>query len=153
MKRGTPLQRKTPLVNRTPLRTVTPLKPGGPLLRRTPLAPVSQQRRRDNAKRTVVVSAMRMHAEGRCARCSRNDLDVHGHERLRRAKGGDIVHPDCLLCNPCNEWAANNDRIAAWTGWTITPKWPHDPALAVGEAWALDGSRVVFADLAEGVAS
>lgn len=142
MKR-TELRRKTPLVTRAPLVTRTPLS------RRCALSPVSDKRRRDNVERVRVVNGMRLAAQGRCARCGRRDQPVHGHERVRRSQGSDITRPDCLLCNCCNGWAASEPKAAAWTGWLITPKWRHDPALENGEAWDLDGNRVRFETLYE----
>lgn len=144
MKRGKPLARRTPLVTRTPLRVHKPLQRGTAPLRRTPLAPVSAKRRADNGLRRVVVSAMRLAASGRCARCGRRDLIVHGHERIARAHGGDILRPDCLLCNPCNTAIEDAPRLACWQGWKVSPKWPHDHTLTSSQAWALDGSIVEF---------
>lgn len=136
MKPGKPLERRTELCRKTPL------QPGCGLQRRTPLNPVSGKRRRENTVRRVVVSALREIAQGRCARCGRRDLPVHGHERRGRAQGADIVHPDALLDPICNGWCEDNPRIAAWTGWRVNPKWPHDPALQPWEARALDGAVV-----------
>lgn len=90
----------------------------------------------------MVVSAMRELARGRCARCGRSDLPVHGHERLARAHGGDIIHPDALLDPICNTWAEDHPRVAAWTGWKLSSKWPHDPALEPWEARALNGDVI-----------
>lgn len=153
MKRGAPLQRKTPLVNKAPLKTHKPLERGcHPLQRRTPLAPVSARRRADNAHRTIVVSAMRLATAGQCARCGRRDMPVHGHERLGRAQGGEILRPDCLLCDLCNAWAEDFPKLAAWTGWKISGKHPHDHTLRSDQAWALDGSIVEFTVAEEEVA-
>jgi hypothetical protein len=113
-------------------------------MERTPIRAVSAKRRRVNTERRKVVSAMRAASRGRCARCNRNDLPTHGHERLARSQGGDILNPDCLLCNLCNVWCEDNPQIAAWTGWKISGKWPHDPALEQGQAVDLDGRVVSF---------
>lgn len=138
MKRGHPLAR------RTPLHAYTELTRGSSLLRRTPLAARSAKRIGEDGIRRQVVSAMRLACAGRCARCGRGDVPVHGHERLGRAQGGDILAPDCLLCNDCNGWCEDNPQIAAWTGFKISSKWPHDHTLTSSQAWALDGSIVEF---------
>lgn len=143
MKRS-PLTRRTPLARGTSQLRRTELKRGKSELRRTEISPVSQKRIQANGRRSVVVSAMRLAAEGRCARCGRRDLPVHGHERLGRAQGGDILAPDCLLDDVCNGWCEDNPQIAAWTGWKVSSKWPHDPALAVGQAIDLAGNIVQF---------
>ena len=134
--------RRTGLRRKTPLRSYKPLVSRGELTRRTPLRPVSGRRRAENVERRVVVSAMREIAQGRCARCGRRDLPVHGHERRGRAHGQSIVQPDCLLCNGCNGWCEDSPRVAAWTGWKLSSRWPHDPALQPWEARALDGAVV-----------
>jgi hypothetical protein len=121
-------------------------------LRRTPIAAESEKRRKANTVRARVVSAMRSAARGQCARCGRRDLPVHGHERLGRAQGGDILNPDCLLCPPCNGWCEDNPQTAAYTGWKISSKYPHAPVLNMGQALALDGSVVEFYVTAEDVA-
>lgn len=143
MKRS-PMVRKTPLNRGESQLKRTELRPGACVLRRTPIAPVSQKRIQENRERRVVVSGMRLAAAGRCARCGRSGLPVHGHERLARAHGGDIINPDCLLCDPCNGWCEDNPPVAAWTGWKLSTKWPHDPALGIGQAWDLHGNRVDF---------
>ena len=121
-------------------------------LRRTPLARESAKRKRDNAQRTVVVSAMRAAAAGTCARCGRVDWPVYGHERLARAQGGSMLAPDCLLCNVCNTWCEDAPREAAWTGWKLSSKWPHDPALSPTQARDIYGNVVEF-EIPEDVAS
>lgn len=146
MKRGQPLQRRTPLRAKTELRSRTPL------LRSSALAPQSAKRAKDNGLRRKVVSAMRLAGQGRCARCGRRDQPVYGHERLGRAQGGDILQPDCLLCNDCNGWCEDAPKIAAWTGWKVSSKWPHDHTLTSSQAWALDGSIVEFTVPDEAVA-
>lgn len=138
MLRRTPLSRGTSQLKRTPLAC------GCSELRRTPMAQVSAQRRRDNSRRTIVVNAMRLIAEGRCARCHRADKDVFGHELRGRAHGADIVAPDCLLCNECNGWCEDNPPIAAWLGWKVSSKWPHNPVLEVGQAIDINGDIVAF---------
>lgn len=143
MKRGQPLKRRTPLVARTPLRTLTPLTSRCEL-RRTPLAPFSAKRIEANGIRRLYVSAMREAARGACARCGRRDVPVHGHERLARAQGGDILTPDCLLCPECNGWCEDEPKLAAWTGWKVSSKWPHDHTLSSSQAWRLDGTVVEF---------
>lgn len=143
MKR-TPLQRRTPLTSKTQLRTKTALVSRCTLQRGGPINAVSAKRRSDNAVRRVVVSAMRLACAGRCSRCKRSDQPVHGHERLARAQGGDILQPDCLLCNECNGWCEDYPQKAAWLGWKVSSKHPHDPALSSSQAVALDGSIVEF---------
>lgn len=115
-----------------------------PLQRLQPISKVSAKRRVDNAHRAVVVSAMRKATMGRCARCGRDTEPIHGHERVGRAQGGDILQPDCLLCTVCNGWCEDEPRLAAWTGWKVSSKWPHDHTLTSAQAWALDGSIVEF---------
>lgn len=136
--------RRTPLQRRTPLRSFTELRSHSQLRRGGPLNPASEKRRKVNGRRAKVVSAMREAAKGRCARCGRADLPVHGHERLARSQGGDILNPDCLLCNPCNSWCEDNPQTAAFTGWKISSKYPHSPVLELGQAMALDGRIVDF---------
>ncbi len=83
---------------------------------------------------------------GRCARCCRW-TEVHGHELRNRSHGGDPAHPDCLLCNPCNEKCENGDRRQmCFTGWKIDPRYPHDPVLQLGQARDINGDLVQFAD-------
>lgn len=136
MKRGSPLVRRTPLLPGGPLVSHTQLRRGGPL------NPVSVKRREANAVRAVVVSAMREAAHGRCARCG-NHTHVDGHERRGGSYRVDsILSPDCLLCRPCNRWCEDHPTTAAWTGWKVSPKHPHDPALEPWEARALDGTVV-----------
>lgn len=151
MKRGRPLQRRTPLRARTALQSRTPLRSHSQL-RRGPINPISDKRKSDNTERRVVVSAMRLACQGACARCGRRDLPVRGHERLARAHGGDILRPDCLLCDPCNSWCEDEPQIAAWTGWKLSTKHPHDHTLTSTQARALDGSIVEFEVPAEVVA-
>jgi hypothetical protein len=143
VKRGAPM-RRTPLARGTSQLKRSPLAAGCSQLRRTPINPVSRKRVQDNRQRTIVVNAMRLAAEGRCARCGRADVVVHGHERLGRSQGGNPVAPDCLLDNFCNEWCESHPQIAAWTGWKVSSKWPHDPQLEVGQAVDLFGNIVQF---------
>lgn len=147
MKRTPMPPRKKPLVSRTELTTTKPL------LRRCALSPVSDKRRRDNVERVRVVNGMRLAAQGRCARCGRRDQPVHGHER----RGGSFRHrtfirPDCLLCNECNGWAEDHPQVAAETGWKVSSKYRHDPALSPTQARALDGSIVEFETVTDGAA-
>lgn len=139
MNRGKPLER------RTPLRRTEFVRTGSPLLRRTPINPVSDKRLRANVERRVVVSVMRAQSDGRCPRCRLYGLPLHGHERLNRSQGGDIIHPDVLVCDPCNSAIAADPRTACWNGWTISPKWPHDHTLTSSQARSLDGIIIEFA--------
>lgn len=142
--RRTPLQRRRPLLlARTELKR-TELARGKPLQRQGRLNPVSPKRRSDNRVRAVVVSAMREAAAGRCARCGRRDLPVHGHERRGRAQGGDILAPECVLCPPCNSAIEDTPQVSCWNGWKTSPKWPHDPALTSTQARDLFGNVVEF---------
>lgn len=141
MKRGQPLRR-------TELRRTTPLRSRCELSRTGPIKPVSDKRAKLNRQRTVIVNGLREAQQGRCARCHAVDV-LDGHE----LRGGSYRHrfildPQCALCRSCNSWAEDHPQVAAYTGWKVSGKWSHDPALAVGEAWDLDGNRVVFADLA-----
>lgn len=149
MKARKQLQRKTPLratkalVARKPLISRTELKTRVPLRSSTPISAVSKKRMRANRKRTVVVSAMREATFGRCAMCG-DRSEVAGHERLARAQGGSILGPEALLCNVCNGWCEDSPISAAWAGWKISAKHPHDPALAIGQARRSDGTVVDF---------
>ncbi len=71
-------------------------------------------------------------------------MPVHGHERLGRAQGGDILRPDALVCDPCNSSFEDEPRLAAWRGWKISSKWPHDHTLTSNQAWDLAGNIVEF---------
>jgi hypothetical protein len=133
--------RKSPLITRTELHSRVPLS------RHSALAAVSFKMRDKNRQRVITEKQLgRVNGCGTCARCGRYGY-VNGHELRRRSQGGNPAHPDCLLCVECNSWAAREPVTAAWTGWLISPKHPHDPALNNGEAWALNGDRVIF-DLA-----
>lgn len=145
------LKRKTSLTAKTELRR-TELARGSSVLRRTPLNPVSVKRMRDNTQRQITVSAMREAVAGRCARCHRSDVPVHGHERLGRAQGGDILEPDCVLCNDCNGWCEDHPVEAAFTGWKISGKHTHDKALTSSQAVDLYGNVVEFTVPDEAVA-
>lgn len=142
MKRS-PLIRRTPLRAKGPLESKTPLVARIPLRSRTAIAPVSTKRLKANRQRTVVVSAMRLAEDGRCARCS-SRYKVFGHERLGRAHGGDILAPEALLCNVCNGWCEDNPIAAAWDGWKVSTKHPHDPALTIGQARDIFGNIIDF---------
>lgn len=149
VKRGHPLQRRTTLTSKTQLRTKTPLVSRCTLQRGGPINQVSAKRKVANQQRTRVVSAMRKAVEGECARCGRRDMPVRGHERLARVHGGDILNPDCLLCDLCNGWCEDKPKLAAWTGWKVSISNPHDPALTSSQARALDGSIVEFTVVTE----
>lgn len=146
MKRGQPLQRRTPLVARTELRRSTPLQSRAVPLHRTPLKPISDKRRRKQPARAAAEKALgRDHTLGVCARCLGHTY-VNGHERRARSQGGDQTRPDCLLCIACNRWCEDAPRVACWTGWKVSPKWPHDPQLEVGQAFDLFGHVINFQD-------
>ena len=84
---------------------------------------------------------------GCCWRCGRYTY-VNGHERLRRTQGGDFTNPDCLLCVPCNQWAAQGDiPQAVWDGWSVMAHKDHpvDPELEPWQARNLAGEIVTFA--------
>ena len=104
---------------------------------------VSLQRRRVNGTRRRAVTALYAAAPW-CARCGNADVPLAGHERLGRSQGGNPADPDCLLCDPCNEYCENWPVAAAWTGWKVSGKWPRDPQLGPGEAFDISGRRVVF---------
>lgn len=142
MKRGQSLARKTPLRARTELRAKTELSRG------EALSPTSARRRYDNGLRTRVVNGLRVAQQGRCPRCRRNDSPLYGHERRGRAQGASIIAPEVALCCVCNDWCEDHPRVAAWTGWKVSAKWPHDGLLEPGQAVDLFGNVVVFADLA-----
>ena len=134
---------------RDPLRSYKPLVPRCELTRRTPLRPVSDKRKALNRERAVIVNGLREAQQGRCARCGAVDV-LDGHElRGGSYRHRSILDPQCALCRLCNGWAEDHPQVAAYTGWKVSGKWSHDPALNIGEAWDLNGNRVVFADLAE----
>lgn len=136
-------------VRRTPLRPGRPLESRTPLQRSCPIKRVSDRRKRENRQRTVIVNWLRKAQEGRCARCGAAGVQLDGHElRGGSYRHRSILDPQCALCRRCNGWAEDHPQVAAYTGWKVSGKWAHDPALALGEAWDLDGNRVVFADLA-----
>lgn len=84
-----------------------------------------------------------------CARCCATNAPLAGHERRSRAQGGNPAQPDCLLCDTCNTWCEDNPTMAAWTGWKLSRKHPHDPKLRDDEAENLNGEIVVFGDVCE----
>lgn len=138
------------MVRRTQLKAKTELRRGECTLRRTEIRPVS--RKQAAMQRVRVVSERDLgrdeNSNGVCARCGRFG-EVHGHELRNRSHGGDPADPDCLLCNRCNsdienDSAPGNRERVCWAGWKIDPRYPHDPVLQVGQAWALDGSLVIF---------
>lgn len=138
MKRSPMPPRKTPLISRVSLVSRVPLQ------RRTPIAAVSYRRKQENRQRTPIVNALRVAQRGICPRCGRSGLPLFGHERRGRAHGQSILSPDVAICNEDNAWCEDNPQIAAWTGWKVSAKHPHDPALQPWEARALDGSIVDF---------
>lgn len=158
MLRRTPLQRKTPLTSRTELKSHSILRrtllngsASGGITQRSPLNPVSRKRQQQSRIRKAAEAALgRDGLQGECARC-RTWTYVNGHE-LRRGSWRDHTRPDCLLCVQCNEWAARHPKIACWTGWAISAKWPHDPALENGQALDLYGDIVIFGSAADGAA-
>lgn len=108
------------------------------------IAAQSEKRAVDNVIRYASEQELgRDEGMGVCARCQQFTY-VNGHELVRRSQGGDPTRPDCLLCPPCNSWAASNPVAAAWTGWLITPKHPHAPELENGQAYDLNGCVVDF---------
>ena len=107
---------------------------------------VSPGRRRVNGTRRKAVEALYAAAPW-CARCGKADVPLAGHERLGRSQGGDPADPDCLLCDPCNEWCEDFPISAAWNGWKVSDKHPRCPVLGPDEAWDLADNRVIFADL------
>ena len=110
--------------------------------------PVSAKRRRQQPARAAAERALgRSPGDGgQCCRCLTWTY-VNGHERLARSQGGDPTRPDCLLCRVCNSWCEDKPIEAAWDGWKISRKHPHDPALTDGQARDVYGSVVTFAEL------
>jgi hypothetical protein len=145
---------RTAILRRTPLsRGDKPLQTRTELRNHTPINPVSAKRAVQNRQRVLTERDLGRvkGGMGECARCRQYGY-VNGHERRKRSQGGDPARPDCLLCIPCNGWASENMRIACWTGWAVSPKYAHDPALQNGQALDIDGAVVTFAraaDLAE----
>jgi hypothetical protein len=79
-----------------------------------------------------------------CARCCRTDVELHGHERLGRAQGGNPNRPDCLLCNRCNTWCEDQPILAALTGWKVSRKHGRYSRLREDEAIDLNGDIIRF---------
>lgn len=140
MKRSAPL-RRTRLAPGKPLRRSTlALDPGQdrptparkPLPRRaSPLRKVSARRQQQAASRRATEAALTAIRPG-CWMCGRQDVEVHGHEILGRAQGGDPTKPDAMLCNPCNEMCEFQPILAAWYGWKTSRKHPVMPCIASG---------------------
>jgi hypothetical protein len=91
-----------------------------------------------NRQRHKVVAAMYERAPW-CARCGSSWVDMAGHERRGRTHGADITDPDCLLCHRCNLWCEDNPVEAANTGWKISAKHAHHPALTDDQAVTVFG--------------
>lgn len=87
-----------------------------------------------------------------CWRCGLTRVHLAGHERLGRAQGGNPERPDALLCHPCNTACEDEPIDAAWNGWKVSRKHPHDPTLGDDEAWDVHGNRVLFIDVTAGAA-
>ncbi len=83
---------------------------------------VSVKRARLNRERRKA-EAVLYDAAPWCAKCGATGVELHGHERLGRAQGGNPADPDDLLCNDCNTWCEDNPREAAESGWKISRKW------------------------------
>jgi hypothetical protein len=83
---------------------------------------VSLRRQRENRIRRKAEAAL-YEAAPWCARCGKTGVELHGHERLGRAQGGDPTDPDCLLCNDCNRWCEDFPVAAAACGWKVSRKW------------------------------
>ena len=109
---------------------------------------VSLRRRRVNVARRAREWDL-FEAAPWCARCCRTDVPVSGHERRARSQGGDPRFPDCLLCDACNVWCEDNPEMAAWSGWKLSRKHPHDPRLQDDEAENTNGDIVVFGEVCE----
>jgi hypothetical protein len=98
-----------------------------------PLRPVSAARRALNRRRRGAEAAL-YEAAPWCALCGRTDVELHGHERLSRAQGGDPAVPDMLLCNGCNTYLEDHPRDAALAGLKISKKWaPADVPVSTGD--------------------
>ena|SRR5579875_215601 len=111
------------------------------------MRPVSAKRARQQPTRAAAERALgRSGGCGQCCRCLTWGY-VNGHERLARSQGGDPTRPDCLLCPVCNTWCEDHPREAAWDGWKISRKHPHDPELSDGQARDVHGQVVTFAEL------
>jgi hypothetical protein len=91
-------------------------------VKRTPIRAVSAKRRAENRVRRAAELAL-YEASPFCALCGKSGIELHGHERLGRAQGGDPTKPDVLLCNSCNTLCEDQPRIAALNGWKISRKW------------------------------
>ena len=105
-----------------PLRR-TPLARGTSTLKRTPIAPVSAKRRKENAKRRKVLHAA-YGSHPPCALCG--PLRAHGivtgcngwaddgDEILRRSAGGSITDPANVrpVGRDCHRWVTEHPRLA-----------------------------------------
>lgn len=140
--------KRSELRRKTPLRSKTEFRSHSQLRRVTPLSHVSRKRRAQAPERRRVVSALVEAQNGRCARCGRADLILHGHELLGMAHGADYTRPDVAVCDPCNTAIEDDPIVSAWNGWKISSEHPHDPMLPVGVARDLNGGFVIFADIA-----
>lgn len=97
-------------------------------MKRTAIRPMSSRRRALNVRRRKAEQAL-YDAAPWCAMCGKTGTELHGHERLGRAQGGDQANPDVLLCDRCNSWCEDNPRAAALAGWKVSRKWqPSDGA-------------------------
>ena len=99
-----------------------------------------------NAKRRRAETDLGRDEDGNgcCWRCGQWG-EVHGHERLAQAHGGDRTNPDAILCNPCNDDYCEGDPVdAAWTGWKISSKHARDPRLEPWQAFNTRGEIVSF---------
>lgn len=112
--------------------------PSKPMTRAGRLRKVSTKRQQQTAPRKAAEAALAAIRPG-CWMCGRQDVEVHGHEILGRAQGGDPTKPDALLCNRDNELCESEPILAAWFGWKRSRK-PHpvQPCIASGEClpWA-----------------
>jgi len=91
-------------------------------VKRSPIRAISSRRRALNVRRRAAELALYDDAPF-CAMCGHGGVELHGHERLGRAQGGDPAVPDMLLCNRCNTWLEDHPRDAALAGLKISRKW------------------------------
>lgn len=112
MKR-TELKRKTPLVSKTRL------APGKQPLRRTRIAPRSQKRISEDAKRRLLKARL-LEERPICERCHRQ-RSHDPHERQRRSQGGSPLDEliISMICRGCHDWIHEHPLLAHAEGWLV----------------------------------
>lgn len=119
MKRGGPLQRRTRLTGKSNLARSAPLPRTGRLPARSAKRQAVMVHRR---KLVADILAERPTCEARLPCCTSHSVDVH--ERLSRARGGDILDEAILvaLCRACHDFITQHPAWAEAEGWAL-PSW------------------------------